>query len=306
MHRLTRWLTLGLTGKGCLEAKSEKFLQLFPKDARLELMAQGFEFTEGPVWFAEEQFLLFSDIPANRIMKLKRDGGVEVFREPSGNSNGLTRDQQGRLIACEHGNRRVTRTEDDGTITVLADQFEGKRLNSPNDVVVKSDGAIYFTDPPYGIERDQQEQPVQGVYRLSADGSRLALVADDFVCPNGLAFSPDEKQLYIDDSSDRCHIRVFDVNPDGTLSNGRVSKDLKSKRLGWPDGMKLDEAGNLFCTGPGGVWVIDSRGNHLGMILIPEIPSNCAWGDEDRRTLYITARTSVYRIRVNASGIKSP
>jgi gluconolactonase len=239
-------------------------------------------------------------------MKLQPDGHVEVFREPSGNANGLTRDKQGRLIACEHGNRQVTRTENGGSLTVLADQFRDRRLNSPNDVVVKNDGAIYFTDPPYGIERDQQEQPVQGVYRLAAMGSELALVAGDFICPNGLAFSPDEKLLYIDDSSERCHVRVFEVNADGTLSDGRVFHDLKSKRPGLPDGMKVDEDGNLYCTGPGGVWIIDSRGNHLGTILTPEVPSNCAWGDEDWRTLYITAATSVYRIRTNASGIKAP
>lgn len=292
--------------RGCLEARSERFRGLFPKGATVEPVARGFQFTEGPVWFAAEQYLLFSDIPANRIMKLQPDGHVEVFREPSGNANGLTRDKQGRLIACEHGNRQVTRTENGGSLTVLADQFRDRRLNSPNDVVVKNDGAIYFTDPPYGIERDQQEQPVQGVYRLAAMGSELALVAGDFICPNGLAFSPDEKLLYIDDSSERCHVRVFEVNADGTLSDGRVFHDLKSKRPGLPDGMKVDEDGNLYCTGPGGVWIIDSRGNHLGTILTPEVPSNCAWGDEDWRTLYITAATSVYRIRTNASGIKAP
>jgi gluconolactonase len=230
---------------------------------------------------------------------------VEIFREPSGNSNGLTRDRKGRLIACEHGNRRVTRTEKNGSIKTLADKFQGKKLNSPNDVVTKSDGAIYFSDPSYGIKLDEQEQPVQGVYHLSPDGKELSLVADDLARPNGLAFSPDEKKLYIDDS-ERRHIRVFNVQDDGSLSGGAVFYDMNVSTPGAPDGMKVDVEGHVYCTGAGGVWVFDAQGKHLGTIVTPEKPSNCAWGDDDWQSLYITAVTSVYKIRVNTPGIKVP
>jgi gluconolactonase len=291
---------------GRLEGKSEEFKRLFPEDAKVECVATGFRFTEGPIWFEEEKYLLFSDIPANQILRLASHRGVEICRQPSGNSNGLTLDKENRLIACEQSNRRVTRTEKDGSITVLADRFRGKRLNSPNDVVVKSDGSIYFTDPPYGIKPDQQEQPIQGVYRLSPDGKELVVVADDFERPNGLAFSPDEKKLYIDDSSNRRHIRVFDVQADGTLSNGRIFHDMNVKESGVPDGMKVDAYGHIFCTGAGGVWVFDTDGNHLGMIVTPEKPSNCAWGGEDWKSLYITALTSVYMVRLNIPGSKVP
>jgi len=290
---------------GCLEAKSEAIQRLFPARATLIRLATGFQFTEGPVWFAEEHCLLFSDIPANLILKMKPDRQVTIFRQPSGHSNGLTRDREGRLIACEHGTRRVTRTEEDGSITVLADKFQGKRLNSPNDVVVKSDGAVYFTDPSYGIKPEQQEQPVQGVYRLLPDGNDLSVVADDFVKPNGLAFSPDERKLYVDDSARR-HIRVCDVAGDGSLSRSRLFHDMNVEQAGSPDGMKVDRYGHVYCTGPGGVWVFDQEGGHLGTVLTPEKPSNCAWGDEEWCSLYITARTSVYKIRVNSPGIRVP
>ncbi|MGH7829580.1 MAG: SMP-30/gluconolactonase/LRE family protein, partial [Candidatus Binatia bacterium] len=279
---------------GCLERKSDNFESLFRKGVILERVAKGFQFTEGPVWIAEEQGLLFSDIPANRILRLEPDHSVEDYRRPSGHSNGLTRDRQGRLITCEHGNRRVTRTETNGSITVLAEVFQGKRLNSPNDVIVKSDGAIYFTDPSYGIKPAEQEQAVQGVYRLSPDGQELSLVAEDLARPNGLAFSPDEKKLYIDDSHRR-HIRVFDVREDGSLSGGSVFHDMNVSLRGSPDGMKVDVEGHVYCTGAGGVWVFTETGEHLGTIVTPEKPSNCAWGDSDRRTLYITAVTSVYK-----------
>lgn len=305
MLGIAKRLMKGYLAMGRLEAKSEKFRELFLSGARLEQVADGCSFTEGPVWFAENSSLLFSDIPTSRILRLGPEGKVEVWREPSGRANGLTRDRAGCLIVCEH-DRRVTRTEQDGSITVLADRHGGRRLNSPNDVVVKRDGAIYFTDPPYGIKAHEQEQPVQGVYRLSPDGADLTLVADDFVKPNGLAFSPDEMRLYIDDSSDRSHIRVFEVDTDGRLSGGRVFHDLKSKRPGSPDGMKVDTMGNVYCTGPGGVWVIDPGGKHLGTIVTPEVPSNCAWGGDDWRSLYITAQSSVYRIRVNTQGISLP
>jgi gluconolactonase len=300
-----RWRTQRSSPAGGLEIKSEAFPHLFPEGATPERIATGFRFTEGPIWTAEKKRLLFSDIPANRIYELSADGRVMTFREQSGNSNGLTRDKKGRLIACEHGNRRVTRTEADGSGTVLAETFRAKRLNSPNDVVVKSDGAIYFTDPSYGIKPEEQEQPVQGVYRLSADGSQLTLVADDFARPNGLAFSPDEKKLYIDDSHRR-HIRVCEVRDDGSLSGSSLFHDMDARLPGAPDGMKVDVEGRIYCTGPGGVWVFDPAGNHLGTIVAPEKPSNCAWGDDDWRSLYITAVSSVYRIRLNTPGIKVP
>ena len=285
-----------------LRAKSKKFLSLFPRNFQINRVATGFRFAEGPVWDSKGKFLLFSDIPSNTIFKLSANRRVTIFRNPSGNSNGLTLDREGRLLACEHGNRRLTRTEHDGSVRIIVDKFQGKKLNSPNDVVVKSDGSIYFTDPPYGIKPHQQEQFFQGVYRLDPDRALLTLVADDFDKPNGLAFSPDESNLYVDDSSTRRHVRVFKVQPNGSLTHGRVFHDMKSQETGLPDGMKVDQMGHLYCTGPGGVWVLDAKGQHLGTIMIPELPANCAWGDDDLRSLYITARTSVYKIRVNVPG----
>lgn len=283
---------------------SSAFGRLYPPGASVELVASGFRFTEGPVWIAEENCLLFSDIPADRILKWGPSGRVEVFRQPSGNSNGLTRDREGRLVACEQGNRRVGRTEMDGTITVLADKYQDGKLNSPNDVVVKSDGGIYFTDPPYGIRQDQRELPIQGVYYIPPGGNEVTLVAEDFEMPNGLAFSPDERKLYIDDSSPkRHHIRAFDIEADGGLCNGRIFQGMRSRKSGDPDGMKVDVSGNIYCAGAGGVWVFDPQGRHLGTIDTPETPSNCAWGDEDRQSLYITARTSVYKARMKVPGI---
>lgn len=267
---------------------------------QLERIATGFQFTEGPVWHPDG-YLLFSDIPADRIYKWTPPDKLEVFRQPSGNSNGLTLDRQGRLIACEHGNRRVSRTEANGRVVPLATHYQGKRLNSPNDVVVKSDGSIYFTDPPYGVQPEERELDFQGVYCIAPDGT-LILVADDFERPNGLAFSPDERILYIDDTVRR-HVRAFDLRPDGTLANGRVFAEMNSPVPGGPDGMKLDVEGNLYVTGPGGVWLFDPHGRHLGILVTPEKPANLAFGDEDRRTLYITARTSVYRVRTRLPGV---
>jgi gluconolactonase len=287
-----------------LQGRSDNFAALFCEQMAIERVATGFQFTEGPVWIEEERSLLFSDIPANRIFRLSPDGRVGVFSEPSGNSNGLTRDRQGRLIACEDSNRRVTRTEKDGTIVSLAEKFQEKTLNSPNDVVVKSDGAVYFTDPFYGNNPCNQEQPFQGVYRLSPDGE-LSQVAADFARPNGLAFSPDERKLYIDDS-ERRHIRAFDVRADGSLAGGAVFHDMNISTPGAPDGMKVDAEGRVYCTGAGGVWVFEPDGKHLGTIVVPEKPSNCAWGDSDWRSLYITACTSVYRTRATTPGIPVP
>lgn len=287
-----------------IEVHDKAIWQLVPEGATAEQVATGFDFTEGPVWCGDH--LLFSDIPRNRIVRWRMLGeGPELttFRSPSGNSNGLTLDRSGRLIACEHSTRRLTRTEIDGSITVLAERYEGRRLNSPNDAVVRSDGTIYFTDPPYGLANltAWKELPFNGVYRLAPD-SELVLLMDDFERPNGLAFSPDEAVLYVDDTA-RGHIRAFDVDSDSALSNGRVLIEMRSSEAGAPDGMKVDQRGNIYCTGPGGIWVIEPGGKCLGRIFLPELPANLAWGDSDWRTLYITARTSVYRLRLSVPGI---
>ncbi|MEK7396732.1 MAG: SMP-30/gluconolactonase/LRE family protein [Candidatus Poribacteria bacterium] len=287
-----------------------EFGDIMPKSSKLEKIATGFMFTEGPVWDASQGCLFFSDIPANKIRKWTKAKGAELIREPSGKSNGLTIDKQGRLIACEHANRRVSRTEKDGIIVTIADKYNGKKLNSPNDVIVKSDGSIYFTDPPYGLTAEfgklgEQEQPFQGVYRLSADGKTLTLLIDDFDKPNGLAFSPDESLLYIDDTA-RVHIRVFDVQPDGTITNGRIFADLDSDAEGSVDGMKIDSEGNAYVTGPGGVSILDPAGKKLGIIEMPEVSANVAWGEDDWKTLFITASSSVYKIKLNIPGIKVP
>ncbi len=290
---------------GKLAPQRDEFYQMFPPQAKVRCLASGFQFTEGPVWIVEEGCLLFSDIPGNRIYQWQSDRGISLYREPSHHANGLTRDQQGRLLACEHGPRRVTRTSANGEIKVLTSTYRDLRLNSPNDIVVKRDGSIYFTDPPYGIKfPEKQDQPHSGVYRIGAVGEEPQLLIADFIAPNGLAFSPDERRLYIDDSDrKRSHIRVFDVATDGTLGNGRLFHEMLSEKSGVPDGMKVDRAGHVFCTGAGGVWVFSPDGEHLGTIRLRETPANCAWGDADGRGLYVTAMTSLYHIRVNTPGI---
>ena len=257
---------------------------------------------KGPVWHPDG-VLFLSDIPAHRIFKLAPDGTSELYREPSGGANGLTFDHEGRLIACEYHSRRVSRTETDSTISVLADNYRGKRLNSPNDVVVKSNGSIYFTDPFYGFPADQErELDFQGVYRIGSDGS-ITLLVDDFGVPNGLAFSPDERILYIDDSRHQ-HVRAFDVLSDGSLAKGRILIDMTADARGAADGMKVDITGNLYVTGAGGTWIISPTGEHLGTIVTPELPENCAFGGPDHKTLFIAARTSIYSIRLKISGVQ--
>jgi len=280
------------------EVRSEEFDRIMPKGTQVERLATGFNFTEGPVWNGQGGYLLFSDIRANRIRKWSPGEGAATFRSPSNNSNGLTYDREGRLIACEHGGRCVSRIDGNGTRTVLADRYQGRRLNSPNDVVVRTDGAIYFTDPPYGVQDAERELTFQGVFRLSPGSGELTLLVSDLVRPNGLALSPDERVLYIADTQ-RNLVRAYDVNPDGTLGSGRDFAPGVSN----PDGMKVDSEGRLYVAAMTGIEVYAPNGKHVGTISVPERPANCGWGDADWKSLYITARTSLYRVRLNATGI---
>jgi gluconolactonase len=286
-------------------------------DATIEKVAGGFGFVEGPVW-TRDGALLFSDIPANAIMRWMPGGQASIFRQPAGytgtetrapgshiGSNGLTIDREGRLLVAEHGDRRISRIDAGGQRTTVADKYDGKRLNSPNDVVVKSDGSIYFTDPPYGLPRQAQdpakEIPFSGIYRVVGD--KVTLLAQELAFPNGLAFSPDEKTLYVanSDPARRLWMR-YEVKADGTLGAATIFYDASSETArGIPDGLKVDLAGNVFGTGPGGVLIISPAGKLLGRIELPEPPANVAFGD-DGRSLYMTARTSVYRVRLVKGG----
>ena len=237
---------------------------------------------------------------------------MTTFRSPSSKANGNALDRQGRIVTCEHVNRRVSRTELDGTIITLASHYEGKKLNSPNDVVIKSDGSIYFTDPCSGIESEKaggvrpQELDFCGVYRVAPDGKELTLLVKDFTKPNGLAFSPDESLLYINDYTEKL-IRVFDVKKDGTITNGRLFARLPGDKPGAPDGMKVDVEGNVYCAGPGpGIWIFDPSGEYLGIIFPPEKSANFAWGERDWKSLFLCASTSLYRIRLKVPGIPIP
>jgi gluconolactonase len=293
----------GLTSAQSRNMSNKNNLQAILADnAQVEKVAGEFQFTEGPLWHPKG-FLLFSDIPANTLYQWTANEKPKIFRRPSGNANGNTLDREGRLLTAEHSNRRVSRTEKNGTVVTLASQFQGKRLNSPNDLVVKSDGSIYFTDPPYGIKSEQEELGFYGVYRLAPEG-KLTLLVKDFVRPNGIAFSPDEKKLYVNDS-EKGHIRVFDVKSGSTVENGQLFAELKDpSQKGVPDGMKVDQQGNVYSTGPGGIWVFSPSGNLLGIIEVPEVAANIAWGDEDYKTLYITASNSLYRIRLKIPGVQ--
>lgn len=282
--------------------KKNTVQNILDDSAKLEKVAGNFQFIEGPIWHPDG-FLLFSDIPANIIYKFASNQQVEVFRRPSGKANGNTLDKENRLLTAEHENRRVSRTEKDGKVITLADRYEGKRLNSPNDLVVKSDGSIYFTDPSYGVSKDQEELGFYGVYRLAPDG-KLTLLVKDLVLPNGIAFSPDEQKLYVNNSEAK-YIAVYDVKPDGTVTNERLFADLKdASQGGVPDGLKVDLEGNVYSTGPGGVWILSPDGKVLEKISVPETATNLAWGESDRKTLYITANTSLYRIRLKIAGVR--
>jgi len=264
---------------------------------------------EGPLWWHEGGYLLFSDIHNNRRMKYEAGKGVSLFLEPTNRANGLTRDLHGRLIACEHDSRRVTRVELDGSLTVIANSFQGRRLNRPNDVVVRSDGCIYFTDPwTSPAAPEQWDLQYSGVYRLTPDLGTLSLLADDFVLPNGLAFSPDESVLYINDTR-RGHIRAFELLPSGMLAKAtdRVFADLRGPEPGVPDGMKVDVEGNVYCGGAGGIWIMDKAGNKLGRIVHgAPATTNIAFGGADWRTLYFTSRNHLGAVQLKIPGIPVP
>lgn len=304
------------SGAGTVLRLDPRFASLVPPGALIERLAEGFVFTEGPVWIREESRLVFSDLRGNAVYEWTEEGGAQVLIDPyydgslegraaGHGSNGLTRDSEGRIVVGDHGRRQVTRIEEDGSLTALVDQYQGARLNSPNDLVYRSDGWLYFTDPPYGLEggddSPSKELDFNGIYRLSPTGE-LELLSADQTRPNGIAFSPDEDILYVANCDAENPVwMAYDVGSEG-LSGARVFADLTGEEgSGCPDGFKVDVQGNVFATGPGGVWVFASDGTPLGRISPDEVPANVAWG-EDGRTLYMTARTGLYRIRLITEG----
>jgi len=333
MERIVRFLALLLLAAGLAPGQrthhfpaigrvireDARLDNLLAPDARIEVLAGGIEWAEGPVWVRDGGYLLFSDIPRNAIMKWTEAAGMTLFMKPSGytglgdygrqpGSNGLALDGQGRLVACEHGDRRISLLEKDGGKRTLADNYQGKRLNSPNDLVFKSNGDLYFTDPPYGLPKGpddpRRELDFCGVYLLSTEG-KLTLLEKEMTRPNGLAFSPDEKTLYVAQSDpEKAVWMAFPVNADGTLAKGRVFADVTpmvKEYPGLPDGMKVDKYGNVFAAGPGGIHIFTPEGKRLGRIETGERTANCAWGD-DGLTLYITADMYVCRIRTRTKG----
>lgn len=286
--------------------RSDALRQLVDEGAEVERLATGFIFTEGPIWNGRERALYFSDMPADVRRRWSEADGVSEVMKPSNKCNGMTYDAEGNLLVCEHSTSSLVREHPAGERETIASHFEGKELNSPNDVVVRSDGSIYFTDPWYGrmpvsgVERER-ELGFQGVYRIPPRNGDLQLVVarDEFDMPNGLCFSPDESRLYVDDTP-RAHVKMFEVAADGSLSNGRLFFEGVGSGVieeGIADGMKCDERGNVWVTGPSGVWVISPEGSHLGVIAVPETVANLTWGGEDWHTLFMTASTSLYRIR---------
>jgi len=268
-------------------------------------VASGFVFTEGPLWHSDGT-LTFVDIRRSQILRLRADGKTQIIRENSGDSNGMTFDKQGRVIICEMVNRRITRMDPNNVFTVVADKVNGKRLNRPNDVIGKSDGSLYFTNP--GRERLEPadvELEFNNVLRVKPDGT-VDVIIEKFDYPNGLAFSPDEKILYVANTRPEKYIMAYDVNADGTVSNGRHFADMSSEEAGVPDGMKVDAEGRVYCTGPGGCWVFETSGELIGIIKLPEYPANCGWGGPDNKTMYFTANTSVFSMRMKTAGTKIP
>jgi gluconolactonase len=275
------------------------------ESARPQRLATGFVFTEGPLWHPNG-YWLFVDVRSCIVYRLSPGGSPEVIRENSGGSNGLAFDLDGRVVICEGDNRRIGRMESAGSFSVVADRWEGKRLNRPNDIICRSDGSIYFTNPGGRIDPSERDIDFNGVLRIMPNGTVTAVVTD-MEYPNGLAFSPDESVLYVANTRQSMHIAAYDVNPDGATSNQRVFADMSSDEPdGVPDGMKVDAMGRVYCTGPGGCWVFDPDGTHLGIIRLPEIPANCAWGGPDYQTMLFTARTSVYSLRMKTPGARRP
>jgi len=296
--------------------RSEKLAELVDENVELEQLGSGFTFTEGPIW-NPEGFLLFSDMPGDTRRRWDEQGGVTVVASPSNKGNGMTLDANGRLIVCEHSTSSVVRMDPDGLgggREVLASHYRGKELNSPNDVIVHSSGSIYFSDPTYGrmpgfgVEREQ-ELDFQGVYRIPAGGGDTELLVDDFGQPNGLCFSPDESLLYINDTT-KAHIRVFDVRPDGSIDGGRVLAEnigtASLEKMDLVDGMKLDERGNIWITGPQGVWVLSPEGEHLGVVQIPESVGNLHWGGPDWSWMFVCATSGLYRFKTKTSARREP
>jgi gluconolactonase len=307
------------SGVGTIVRLDPAFDTLVPRYAHIEKLAGDFQFTEGPVWRPQEQHLWFSDIMANVVRQWSPDGNATIVLQHAGEDgdgvagaligpNGEIADRDGAVLICQHGNRRIVRVSKDLQITPLVERFEGKRFNSPNDLVYKLDGSLYFTDPPYGLAKQDddaaKELPFNGVFRLAK--GKVQVVIRDLTRPNGIALSPDQKTLYVANSDERRKVWMrYDVGDDGAVTNGRVFFDVTAeKEDGLPDGMKLDSQGNLYCAGPGGVWIFSPDGKHLGTIKPPETPANCNWGD-DGKSLYITARTGLYRIKLAAAGART-
>ena len=297
------------------EILDPRFNRLFNGSAHVERLFTGCRWAEGPAWFAAGRYVVWSDIPNDRMLRYDEcDGSVSVFRQPCGNTNGNTVDRQGRLVSCEHSGRRVSRTEHDGSITTLADRWQGKRLNSPNDVVVRSDGSIWFTDPAYGIDSDYEGDKAESeigachVYRIDPASGAVEAVITDMVRPNGLAFSLDEKQLYVVDTGrthgadNPAHMRVFDVDADGKVSGGRVFADCTA---GLFDGFRLDDAGRIWTSAADGIHCYDPDGTLIGKVLVPEVTANCVFGGAKRNVLYICGTTSLYAVRLMVNGAKT-
>src|SRR5947208_6152156 len=300
-----------------VDVKSEKLHELVDSQAQVEKLATGFTFTEGPIWNKEGRFLLFSDMPADIRRRWSEADGVTEVANPSNKGNGMTYDAEGRLLVCEHVTSSLVRMDPDGTggnREILASHYEGKELNSPNDVIVANDGSIYFSDPWYGrmpvfgIERDR-ELDFQGVYRIAPEGGDPQLLVDDFEQSNGLCFSPDESLLYINDTP-RAHIRVFDRQADGTIANGRMFLDKIGSGViekgDLVDGMKCDEGGAIWVTGPEGVWVFSPGGEHLGVVEIPESVGNLHWGGPEWKWMFVCASTGLYRFKTKVAGRREP
>jgi gluconolactonase len=294
-----------------VEVRDDRFRSVVGDGVEFEELGSGFDFTEGPIWHPHDNFLIFSDMPGNHMRRWSAAEGITTFRQPSNMANGNAWDREGRIVTCEHATSAVSRTEADGSISVLATHYGDKELNSPNDIIVKRDGAIYFSDPTYGRNEyygvpREQDLDFQGVYRIAQQSQNLhqalMLLADDFAQPNGLCFSADESRLFVNDT-ERMHIRVFDVGADGSISNSRLWAETTGEGDGGPDGLKIDSAENVYCSGPGGVHVFDRDANCLGVIRTPAVTANFTWGDDDMCSLFLACSTALYRVRVKVPGL---